>query len=91
MDERNEVHSNALKTLCRVCGYNLKKGRKATKQYQCVDSQLILQDAFGININEDNPDLHPPKYCHPCRNVAYFKQKAKAVGKEYNPTRRITH
>ena len=70
-------HITALKSLCRVCGYTLKKSGKSTKQYQCLDSPQILQDEFGINVAEDNPEIHPTTYCHPCRNVAYFKRKAK--------------
>ena len=91
MDDKNELHNNALKSLCRVCGYKLKKGGKATKQYLCSDNQQILKDEFGKNIHEDKPDIHPTTYCHPCRNVAYFKRKAREERKDYNPTRRVVH
>lgn len=86
----NEQHNSALKQLCRVCGnkYNPRKTGKI-KQYQCSENKAALKTAFGIDVTQDKSTIHPPTYCHPCRNITYFKQKAIKEGTEYNPTRRV--
>ena len=58
---------------------------------QCSANEQALRDVFDIDVSEDNPDVHPATYCHPCRNVAYFRKVAKEQRKEYNSTRRVFH
>ncbi len=82
-----ETHKAALERLCRVCGRSLlaSKGKRATK-YQCSEKVSELSDTFGLDISSDNPSIHPQCYCHPCKNIIYFTQRAKANKTEYNPT-----
>ncbi len=61
----------ALEKLCRVCGRSLLVSE--------------LSDTFGIDISSDNLSIHPQCYCHPCKNIIYFTQRAKANKTEYNP------
>ena len=81
----------ALKTLCRVCGYTLKKGLEGDKELPVLRYEQALRDVFDIDVSEDNPDDHLITYCHPCRNVAYFRKVAKEHRKQYNSTRQVFH
>ena len=78
------MHKSCLKTLCRVCGLQLCRGKaKSVKGYKCSDDSLAMKNTFDIDIKGDDPDIHPTHYCHSCRNVMYFSQRAKEENKEY--------
>ena len=32
-------------------------------------SKSLLSTTFSIDIRKDDPDIHPPSYCHKCMNV----------------------
>ena len=81
-----DQHQTALKTLCRVCGQLLCKGKSTSRTgYLCKDSSTSLQTIFSIDIREDILSVHPDRYCHSCRNIIYFTRQAAKEDKEYIP------
>ena len=58
-----ETHANKLKGICRLCGCLLKRN----KNYNCNSFRIIIYDVYGIDVNTDDNNLHPPKFCGACR------------------------
>ena len=84
-----EEHILALAKLCRVCGRASAKFGKAVRKYQCSKHQPDLETTFRIDISKDDPCLHPPSFCHPCKNIIYSTKKAIEDKKEFTPTKII--
>ena len=55
-----------------MCGEAL---NRSACSYPTSKSQSILQRAFGLEIENDDPQIHPPRYCHRCRGVTYHTLK----------------
>ena len=64
---KQTTHKEAIQRLCRVCGYFLKRGGRVS--YLVKKSESLLSDAFSFDTSKDDPNVHPPSYCHKCRNV----------------------
>ncbi len=81
--------------LSKHCGsrFKTKKAKKAHQdhRYSCSDKRVDLLEVFGIDINEDEDEIHPQSYCHPCSNIMYHTKAAKAAKDktEYNPRKVI--
>ncbi|XP_072023307.1 uncharacterized protein [Amphiura filiformis] len=75
-----DQHSNALLSLCRVCGARRKKWRQqATHNYDKLKHADRLARAYGINVNDDEKLIHPVYVCLSC--IA-----ASALGKDPRKT-----
>ena len=65
--EVNEMHIQNLANLCRVCGNRLKKLKETYQTtYSCKDHREFLEKNFQINIEKDDPIIHPPRFCNLC-------------------------
>ena len=60
-----------------MCGYLLKSGGRVS--YPVERSESLLSTTFSIDIRKDDPDIHPPSYCHKCRNVMQRTKGANTV------------
>ena len=62
-------HKSLILNLCRVCGSHMKNKEK---QFFVNCYLTVLKDVFWIhNIENDDPEVHPPKFCSKC----YFAMK----------------
>ena len=65
--EVNEHHVQILANLCRICGNRLKKLKETYQtSYECEEFSEFLAKNFQIDVNKDNPAIHPPRFCHTC-------------------------
>jgi len=65
--EVNEMHIQNLANLCRICGNRLKKLKETYQTtYSCKDHREFLEKNFQINIEKDDPTIHPPRFCNLC-------------------------
>lgn len=70
--DNHDYHRSQLERYCRVCA-------KKIKDYKHLcDSSGCLLKPFGIDVANDNPDIHPPYYCHSCHGVAKRLDSGKA-------------
>ncbi|XP_032229451.1 uncharacterized protein LOC116613006 [Nematostella vectensis] len=61
-------HFEILKGLCRVCGKRLKKAKSLYAQsFACGSFKTLLEVKFGINVEKDDPYIHPMRFCKLCR------------------------
>ena len=61
--EVNEMHIQNLANLCRICGNRLKKLKETYQTtYSCKDHREFLEKNFQINIEKDDPIIHPPRF-----------------------------
>ena len=65
-------HSNRHK-LYRVCGETLSAAGRVS--YGASSGRGLLKRVFGVEVEHDNAEIHPPKYCHRCRGVVYHATK----------------
>ena len=67
-EEVNSAHVELLKTLCRVCGNKLSKAKvKYGYSYNCQNfQQLFANSGLNLNIEKEDPAIHPPSFCHQC-------------------------
>ena len=72
-------HNRALGNLCRVCG-KLVMPKSAKVKHLCSGYTSQLMKVFSVDIQRDDPDVHPTHFCHPCQLVIH---KCLTVGKEY--------
>lgn len=77
------LHSG-LHKLCRVCGESL--NRKGRVSYTASASTSVILKVFGVDVAQDDPQVHPARYCHGCRNVMYHSTKK---GETYRPQVKI--
>ena len=68
------THALALQTLCWLCGRNVKKYRVS---HSCREYMGPLQEAFGIDVAEDDDEVHPKCFCNCC--YAALQRKIKAA------------
>ena len=79
--EVEDVHTTALSQLCRVCGTKFRPKRTT---YLCTSRAEDINLAFGIDVTEDNPHIHPEKLCKSCSlSIDTYKKKA-SDGITYN-------
>ena len=67
-EEVNSAHVELIKTLCRVCGNKLSKAKvKYGYSYNCQNfQQLFTNSGLNLNIEKEDPAIHPPSFCHQC-------------------------
>lgn len=64
-----EYHTTQLKITCRICGKRLHKAKGRARSYPVSNSIEELAKVFGIDASSDQPDIHPPSFCHSCKCV----------------------
>ena len=57
-----------LERLCRVCGRCVTNKSVKTK-YLCQNFRQELTSVFEIDIQMDDPNIHPSHFCHACKRV----------------------
>ena len=71
------THNEGLAKLCRVCGQLLSAAGKST---HCTkNSQSLLKSTFGIEVEHDDLQVHPERYCHRCRGVTYHRARKEGL------------
>ena len=63
-------HSRALENLCRVCGRAVMP-KSAKVKHLCSKYTGQLKKVFGVDVESDNPCVHPLHFCHPCQLVLH--------------------
>ncbi|CAH1776640.1 unnamed protein product [Owenia fusiformis] len=61
-----ESHKKALNALCRLCASKTTFSKRKVKKRPCILIQLELLKYSEINLDNDNPDLHPSLVCSKC-------------------------
>ena len=64
----SDEHTKHLMEFCRICGEKLSKCKssKAETSYLCSSNVQFMQDNFGITVEKDISDVHPPRFCKKC-------------------------
>ena len=72
-------HLKKLSERCRVCGTKIKlsKGYKEPKATRFDKNELQLM--FGINIEEDQTEIHPTNLCNKCFLKLYHFSKRQST------------
>ena len=74
--EKNYIHENAMKKLCRICGCTL-TGKLI---YSVAESMVSLKNAFNVKFEEDTPNIHPKMYCRNCSySLSHFETRGSAT------------
>lgn len=68
----HEYHQSELHKYCRVCAKKI-KGHK----HKCSSSDSLLEP-FGVDVANDNIEIHPLYYCHSCHGIAKRLESGKA-------------
>ena len=68
-------HNTCLQQLCRICA-NILTGGYSCEVKEHVES---IQKVFHIDINNNIPNVNPPKFCHKCYSVVASAQKADSI------------
>ena len=64
----SDEHKTYLADLCRICGEKLAKSKGFKEaSYLCSSNVQFLQENFGISIEKDVEEVHPPRFCKKCR------------------------
>ena len=68
-------HNTCLQQLCRI------RANILTGGYSCEvkDHVESIQKVFHIDINNDIPNVNPPKFCHKCYSVVASAQEADSI------------
>ena len=78
-----EFHAEQLALVCRVCGKRLKKARDKGQSYLCAKFSEELTRVFRIDTKNDTPQIHPSRFCLPCRQIISRSISAKKTGDTY--------
>ena len=57
----------ALQRLCRICGRLCCSTKKKKVAYKCEKYTEDLNNTFTIATMHDDPNIHPPNFCHSCK------------------------
>ena len=64
----SDEHIRHLADLCRICGEKLAKSKGSKESsYLCSSHVQFIQDNFGISVEKDVEEVHPPRFCKKCR------------------------
>ncbi|CAH1240943.1 Hypp6231 [Branchiostoma lanceolatum] len=74
-EELEDDHIGLLRTKCRLCGHAV-----GDREYSCSSFSEGFSNIFGIDVNSDVPNIHPPYVCHKCRCI--FDRYAKDPRKD---------
>ena len=65
-NKASEMHIQNLANFCRICGNRLNKFKEMHQTtYSCKEYQEFLEINFQIDIEKDDPAIHPPR-CNSC-------------------------
>ena len=71
-----EKHIQLLPRHCRICANKLDR-----VEYSSVKHSTLLEEAFGVSVVEDEPEVHPPNFCNKCYLTAKRVSKSIREGK----------
>lgn len=77
----NELHFEALSTLCRICAKSIKRHRVT---YKCCEYTELIRTVFKVNALEDDASIHPHNFCHYC--YLTIQHAIVAPGQKYTHT-----
>lgn len=64
----SDEHKTYLADLCQICGEKLAKSKGFKEaSYLCSSNVQFLQENFGISVEKDVKEVHPPRFCKKCR------------------------
>ena len=72
----DDKHTQLLAKHCRICANKL--GRVA---YSTVKHTMLLEQAFGVSVSVDQPEVHPASFCNRCYLTAQRVTKCAREGK----------
>ena len=59
----SDEHIRHLADLCRICGEKLAKSKGSKESsYLCSSNVQFIQDNFGISVEKDIEEVHPPRF-----------------------------
>ena len=74
MDQQSaQWHHSNLHKLCRVCGEILSAAGRV--RYLTSSERDLPKRVFCVEVERDNAEIHPSKYCHRRRGVVYHATK----------------
>ena len=60
-------HNQTLERLCRICaGFLTKFNDPYDTSHSCTEKMEFLTQNYGINVEKDDPEIHPARFCHLC-------------------------
>ena len=80
-------HINELSKHCRICGGRLQKAKSKTTAptHPCDSSSRdCLLSTFSVDIDTDDPHIHPARFCNRCWAATRKHRIAVEDGKEYH-------
>ena len=66
MDHNKFKHFQNLNILCRLCGDKVKKSNCKRGPFPCKPHTVTVKKYFGIDLDEDDPKIHPKYLCMLC-------------------------
>lgn len=81
-----EFHLQQLLKHCRICGKRLSKAKCRTSVFDCSNFRDNLLMTFGVDVNLDDIQVCPLKFCKPCHAVMSRAVKAANEGTPYTHT-----
>ena len=87
----SDEHTKHLVELCRICWEKLSKSKsfKAETSYLCSSNVQFMQDNFGISVETDVSNVHPPRFCKKChlspsRSLVFWEPHQEEECKTFN-------
>ena len=82
-----EFHKNCLSNLCRICAKRVRTKQEIIKKVYPRITKGIKDEIyvfFGIDIENDEPDIHPNVICMSCYNKVKHNQNVDDLEKKHN-------
>ena len=80
-----EVHRKNLKGLCRICYKKLGRVSYDCRAPTADENDIPLAPLVHeiTSVIGDDPEIHPPRFCHSCYNTLKRMRASRASGKVY--------
>lgn len=73
-----EAHIKCIEALCRFCGNRVRNSVGNIGVTHLVESYRDeLLGAWGVDVGGDEPDIHPPRFCHRCYTLLKKRKESK--------------
>ena len=85
MEKDLDFHTDNLSKYCRICGGRLQKAKSKTAAptHPCSGNRDCLWSTFKVDINTDDSQIHPARFCNRCWAATQKHRMAFENGKEY--------
>ncbi len=74
-------HGECLQHFCRLCGADNLGARNG----DTLAFKTEILSAYGVDVSDDNKNIHPAKICFSCLKKLYLVRSALKTGKDYSP------